>query len=310
MNGLEKKRQLEKIIYDEVLPLIDRDYVLYGLPYYDNIGDILIWDGEIELLKKSKYKCRGVCAWNEYPKTKLSQDILIIITGGGYFGDLWREAWNSVLEGIKNNKENKIIFMPNSIFYENEELRASDAKYLEQFTKLSILVRDKASYDYALKYFKNEVKLVPDMAFCMNESLIIRGIKKPANKKILYLSRQDKERSTSAVQILETDYDNSDWITIQKNMAASYRFRRLLSYASKTRRISNKIKLKIEHFLYRLFFRRFMTQYGINQLSDYEKIISTRLHGMILGLMLERNIKFIDNSYGKRDRSIPKRENY
>lgn len=52
MNFLEKKKQLRTIIEEKLTPLIDNDYVLYGLPYYNNIGDTLIWEGELEFLKK------------------------------------------------------------------------------------------------------------------------------------------------------------------------------------------------------------------------------------------------------------------
>ena len=33
MNFIEKKRELEAILHHDVVPLIDNDYVLYGLPY-------------------------------------------------------------------------------------------------------------------------------------------------------------------------------------------------------------------------------------------------------------------------------------
>ena len=62
MNSEEKIKQLSSIVRERIIPLIDHDYVLYGLPYYSNIGDTLIWEGELELLKEVPYKCRGICA--------------------------------------------------------------------------------------------------------------------------------------------------------------------------------------------------------------------------------------------------------
>lgn len=142
MNYLDKKRQLEEKIESSLLPLIDNDYVLYGLPYYKNIGDTLIWNGELNLLKKVPYKCVGTCSWDSYPQTKLPGNVIILITGGGYFGDVWRDAWKAVLDGIKPNRHNKIIFLPNTIYYENESIREADSEYLSTFPNLVICARD------------------------------------------------------------------------------------------------------------------------------------------------------------------------
>ena len=54
MNYQEKITDLRKKIKDKLSPLIDNDYVLLDLPYHKNIGDILIWAGEIEFLKTLK----------------------------------------------------------------------------------------------------------------------------------------------------------------------------------------------------------------------------------------------------------------
>ena len=122
MTSKEKKDQLQSLIYEKLLPLIDNDYVLYGLPYYNNVGDTLIWDGELEFLKRVKHKCIGCCSWDGYNQNKLPDNIIILITGGGYFGDMWRYAFENVLDGIKKNKNNKIIFLPNTVYYSDKNL--------------------------------------------------------------------------------------------------------------------------------------------------------------------------------------------
>lgn len=299
MTGLEKKRQLEAILCEKVLPLIDRDYMLYGLPYYSNVGDTLIWNGEIELLKKSPYKCRGVCAWDRYPKTKLPEDVMILITGGGYFGDLWRNAWQEVLDGIAPNINNRIVIMPCSIFYEDPATREKDAAFLSHFPHLTILVRDKASLDYARRYFKNEAILVPDMAFCMNEKHLRKIAQHVPGNEALYFARQDKEKSKEIIHIPESKYDIHDWLPMEQLLPGELRFNRCMGYAWRLGRINKKWQKSMEHFLYRHLYRRYMTDTGALQIADYHRIYSTRLHAMILAVMLERPVKFIDNSYGK-----------
>ena len=47
MNNQEKINQLRQIIENGLTPLIDSDYVLLDCPYHQNIGDSLIWGGEV-----------------------------------------------------------------------------------------------------------------------------------------------------------------------------------------------------------------------------------------------------------------------
>lgn len=298
MNFLEKKRELEAYIIREVRPLIDSDYVLYGLPYYNNVGDTLIWNGERELLKKVPYKCLGVCGWADYPKKELPNNVIILITGGGYFGDVWRTAWDNVLEGIKPNKQHKIIIMPCSIYYDNPEIRERDSIYLSQFPNLIILARDKKSCDYAQKYFRNEVKLVPDMAYCMNEGEILKYANKAPLKKALLFKRGDKELVSDSIILKEPEYITEDWRPMQ-NPAIERSFYRLNYRGAQLLFFSKSMQEGYRDWLYKVHYRRIMTKAGLKQLSEYGRIYTTRLHAMILGSMLGREIFFIDNTYGK-----------
>lgn len=299
MNSLEKKRELANKIEKAILPLITGDYVLYGLPYYNNIGDTLIWNGERELLKKVPYKCLGVCSWCDYPKTKLPEDVTVLITGGGYFGDLWRRGWQEVIDGIAPLRNNRIIVMPCSVFYENTEIRDNDAEFLAGFPNLKILVRDRASLEYIRKYFKNDVELVPDMAFFMNERALLRyGRRKPV-KNVLYFKRNDKELVDNGLQIPERDFEIHDWAPMERVHFKEKVFVKLRNYSYYLTKISPRLSSFTFHKLYSAIYRPHMTALGLQQLSSYRKIYTTRLHAMILGVMLGREVYFIDNSYGK-----------
>ena len=299
MNHIEKKHQLEKIIEKILLPMIDNDYVLYGLPYYNNIGDTLIWNGELELLKKVRHKCVGVCGWNSYPRTKLPKNIIILVTGGGYFGDIWRYGWESVLDGIEPNKDNRIIILPNTIGYMNEKLRDTDAAYLAQFPNLTICTRDNISYQYARQYFSNNTVLVPDMAFCMSERFLNRWANKKASKGVLLFKRNDKECPDIDFKIDEKEYDIHDWLPMDRDLPSEHYFKSVLRRLHYLKYLGADTSVKAEDILYKNYYRRLMTLLGVKQLSAYSKIYTTRLHAMILGLMLGRDIVMIDNNYGK-----------
>ena len=73
---------LRKKISDTLTPLINHDYVLLDLPYYDNIGDTLIWDGTKEFLKTLPYKCLYYASKDSFRYRDLPQDTVILLSGG------------------------------------------------------------------------------------------------------------------------------------------------------------------------------------------------------------------------------------
>ena len=298
MDYLSKKRQLATIIEERLLPLIDNDYVLYGLPYYNNVGDILIWDGELEFLKKTPHKCLATCAWDSYPSTPLPENVIILITGGGYFVDLWRRAWEIVLAGIEINRNNKIIFLPNTIYYQDTAFLEKDSKFFSTFPDLTICARDNASFNLAKKAFSNKILLVPDMAFCMSEKFLLKHNSTP-QKEVLLFKRTDKELPDFYMELNERNVDTHDWDPMEHTSSTELNIRRLLH---RSHQFGNLVKMKSDRFeawVYRTIYRRHMIKRGIRQISNYRTIYTTRLHAMILGLMLGREINIIDNKFGK-----------
>lgn len=213
MNHIEKINELKSVIKKELAPLITNDYVLWGLPYHSNIGDTLIWEGELEFLKTLPYKCFGTCGWNEYEPKTLSKDTVILIHGGGYFGDVWRLVWEYVLNTIEHYPDNRIILLPNTIFYNDVELMRSDAERMAKLKHLTICARDRKSYKIAKENFKNEVRLVPDMAFYISLNYLEKW-SLPETETVLYLKRIDKELGVQDICIKAEHIDVRDWPTM------------------------------------------------------------------------------------------------
>ena len=51
--------------------------------------------------------------------------------------------------------------------------------------------------------------------------------------------------------------------------------------------------------MYYYVYRRQMTKRGVQQISSYKTIYTTRLHGMILSALLGKQVYFYNNSNGK-----------
>lgn len=88
------------ILHEFILQYIDSDYVYVDIPLYQNIGDWLIAMGAWELLNQSHYKCLAKLRWDDYYSYEITPNTIIILQGGGNFGDLYRGATDARNEVI------------------------------------------------------------------------------------------------------------------------------------------------------------------------------------------------------------------
>ena len=177
------------------------------------MGDILIWEGTNEFLKKCSCTCLYKSSLEHYRSFKCSNDVTILLQGGGNFGDIWRLHQDFRLKVISEYPNNRIIILPQSVFYENEKKIKEDASFMANHKDLFICARDDRSYKVLKKYFSlNNILLLPDMAFCISE-MYLNHLRSIENDKILFLKRMDKELCLSK-QIMFKDkleVDIRDW---------------------------------------------------------------------------------------------------
>lgn len=290
----EKISALRKEIDTALTPLINSDYVLYSLPYYTNIGDTLIWEGTRDFLKSVKHKCVGVCGWNDYPTRPPRPGTTILILGGGFFGDVWRTGWQNVLDGLRGCEDYPIIILPQSIFYEDREVERQDAEYLSKFKNLTICVRDDDSLRRARQSFNNPSILVPDMAFHIDTRRLREQMSSP-EAATLYHKRADKERiNVLPVFGANEAVHTGDWPVMEQTPLWLADF----SERESGLRAGQDNAGAIDR-MYEQEFRPQLIRCGVEFYSAHNRVVTTRLHGMVLAFLLGIPVEFIDNSYGK-----------
>ncbi len=103
--------------------------LLLETPEYANVGDHLIAVSEIEFLHKYFPEYEVIEITNEeyaFYKCRLKRIIrksdILVITGGGFFGGMWRQFhYDQALDIIAGYPENKIIVMPQSVYFEKTQ---------------------------------------------------------------------------------------------------------------------------------------------------------------------------------------------
>ncbi len=294
MNVIEKTEVLKGIIEAQLAPLVDADYVLLDLPYYTNIGDTLIWEGTRLFLNTLPHKCLYRASVETFKPQTLSSETVILLQGGGNFGDIWRRHQDFRLSIIKSYPNNKIIILPQTAFYNDIKALEEDAAVFNAHGRLHICVRDTKSLALLKKYLSCDVRLVPDMAFCIPpDSLKSRC--SGAGERVLLLKRTDAEFCeydfNSYIKEEASLLDVGDWPTMEKS---SWRVKRFHHYLYK-----KGYKCRLMDIYADKVLRPHLVKTGAEFVSRYKKVYTTRLHVAILSFLLGKEVVFFDNSYGK-----------
>lgn len=293
MEFQDKIKQLRNTTYEKLYPYINSDYIQLDNPYHGNLGDVFIWEGECDFLKKFPFKCleSSNIRWKFH---ELAPETTIFLHGGGNFGDLYSGLQDFRLKVIEKYPDNPILLFPQSVWYADLNTAREHAKIMARHKKLTLCARDRFSYEFMTEHFKsNNVILVPDMAFSIDNSTLdkYRGLSIPNNN--LLLKRLDNELAIGPKYDFE-NYDVKDWPTITQTPFAYLKLKALLrmsdSFPSMRKYTDNFAKNG---------FKTRMCEIGLKFLSPYDKIITTRLHVMIMSILLHKKVKYIDNTTHK-----------
>ena len=290
MKADEKISQLCEIIREQLTPLINRDYWLLEVPYYTNVGDTLIWQGELDFLASIPYRRKGMCSFYSSVPENIMEDDIILFQGGGNFGDLWPLSHKFKIEVVKRYPKNRIIFLPQTVWFEDDKNLKESAEFLSHSPNITICARDSVSYDILKNNFSNNILLVPDMAFYIDMK---RWKKNYTQQGDLLLMRGDKELKPNSILdelANQKDIVVTDWLPFTEYCWQKTWFRRTKKYLP---------------FMYDWYamnvFRTYLINSGIELINSHRKIFSTRLHAAILCVLLGKaeDLTWFDNSYGK-----------
>ncbi|MEC4986894.1 MAG: polysaccharide pyruvyl transferase family protein [Oscillatoria sp. PMC 1068.18] len=296
-------------------------------PNYPNIGDHLIWLGGLFYLTdilqtQVSYTANINNFSDELLKQKVGKNP-IILNGGGNLGDLWPPYQKFREKIISQYPDRPIIIFPQSIYFTNQVNLDNAAKTFNSHPNLTIFVRDNYSYQIASNNFINcQVVKAPDLAFHL---LKLPGICKSSqpNQAILYHYRQDREldkkiapASLNLPNLVVEDWQafhlvlgNSQPLLLKK---IAYLYREFWQKGLLTPKEFFSRQKWFSKYQYKQKFSQVdnpelqqlslsLLHAGIYQFQQYQVIITNRLHGHILCLLLGIPHLFLPNSYHKNE---------
>lgn len=297
----DKTKQLRSITNEQLLSLINSDYAYLELPYYENIGDTLIWEGTRIFLKQIKYKCLYSASSTTFYHHKISQNTTILLQGGGNFGDLWEVPHSFRKEIIEHYRNNKVIIFPQTVWYENQENIKTDKIFFAKYPNVTMCARDNISFKFMQEHFpNNKVLLVPDMAFFIDFDKFEK-INTTKTGRTLYAKRIDKELKNDIwPSFIPPNAEIHDWPTIEDKAPKYARADHIvewLNFFANTKdikQVNRLIDLIRVHF-----YRPHYIKDCVKFINQYDTIYSTRLHIAIASAMMGKKVYLMDNSYGK-----------
>lgn len=259
-------------------------YICISTPCYGNVGDHAIELAQQEVLKKCGLKDRYIDISSiEYTylkriiKTLIYQNDVIIIDGGGNFGDTWPETMQNINEIVLTYSDNRIFIFPESWYFSNtkegEKLLKETINIFNSHKNITLYARDSWSYKEMKNHLTNiTIRYSFDMVLFKN--YVLKKLK-PFSKKTIGLSlRDDKECvSGSLTKKLYKDMETLDIKTIIINND-SYNF------------IDKKNREKV--------FNRIIKMY-----EQCDIIITDRFHGFIFSILCQKPCIIFDNLTGK-----------
>lgn len=287
---------LKGVLMDALAPILlkNRKVALLDFPAYSNVGDSAIWLGELSLLRSFRQKINYVCDTNTYSSRSLKgciQDGIILLSGGGNLGDLWPKHQQFREHVIDAFKKYKIVQMPQSIHFQGASALRQASKIFRAHKNLTIMVRDEASFEIASRHLSDDVRLCPDAAFAI-DGLPLRDDPK---QEILWLGRNDIE-STARREHVHAGFVRYDW---PSNVPSPWI--RLGEYVRRQRGLRPRTEPISRLLLRRLYEPMARARFvaGCRLLGRGRVVVTDRLHGHILCLLLGIVHVVLDNSYAK-----------
>lgn len=102
-------------------------------------------------------------------KKVIRSDTRLILHGGGNMGDEWLKEEEDRRKIIKTFANNKMIIFPQTIHYQDPKKFLESVEFYAKFKNLTIVAREKKSFEILKNNYKNEVILTPDIVLSLKD---------------------------------------------------------------------------------------------------------------------------------------------
>lgn len=271
---------------------------LVDFPRYRNVGDSAIWLGERRLLAgigaETVYTSDRLTFSPEALEKSLPEGGAILLSGGGNFGDLWPDHQRFRERVVEAFPHRAVVQLPQSAWFGDARNLDRARSVVSRHPDMTLLWRDRRSLEFAREQFEAPSILCPDMAFGLG-SLPRPG---PPEVDLVWLGRDDGESTLRPASDERLEF--VDWALEGPGMARFLRMQgRLANFARPglARRNTGPVGRLVD--LLSDSMARGNLDAGVQILSRGRVVVTDRLHGHILSVLLGIPHVLLDTKQGK-----------
>ena len=279
---------------EAALPAPPERWALLPVPLHGNVGDSAILLGTLEALEALGWPPPTVMAdVASFDPAGVSRRIgagPVVLMGGGHFGDLWPAEHAVRIRALRELRDHPVVQLPQSAHFTRRGTEEETARALEGHPAVTLMIRDRPSVAHVRERLGLEGVLCPDMAFGLGP------LERPRPRSdVLRLLRQDREAGPD-VPGAKARAAGVDWVTDAPSwrLAAERRLRDLGLRRRALRPLADRARSGLQRGLASERLRR-----GTALLGSARVVISNRLHGHVLSVLLGIPHVAVDDAHGK-----------
>jgi len=272
---------------------------ILDFPHHRNFGDALIFSGEMALLRSLGIRVVSVSdidSYNPQLLRALPADTVMLIHGGGNFGDLYPEHEQFRQRVLPDLVDRRAISLPQSLHFVDSAGIDACRRSLEGHPDLTLTWRDSVSFESARTHFPNcRSVLVPDLAFGLVPWEPPRTTLRP-RVSVSILGRRDRE-TTGLRRLADEMGLNHDWSLAWLEKILIRPINWLIAALGRRRgRLADRIRT-------RAFIRHasILATSAARQVGSAELLVTDRLHAVITAILIEVDVLAVHSLDHKLD---------
>jgi pyruvyl transferase EpsO len=296
---------------NELLPprarIIYFDHAVYG-----NVGDLLNSQATEAFLRDHGHRILARFCKQDYSialDARFAEDAVFVFQGGGNFGDIFPEIHTMRRRVLDAHPERRAVIFPQTVFFTDRTTLLADAAATAAYPNLTICARDAGSRAVLEAHYRNRVALFPDLVHWLHGHF---GEAHPTPGHVLYFMRQDQAAyRVDEAEPIPDDLPAAQMLDWPQHLTAAERA--MIGRADTAyRRAANVHRQKGDPvaWLRQRLRRRYddaiwfrnrdrITRRAADLFLGSERVVTNRLHGLILAMICNRPVTIRETGYGK-----------
>ena len=280
------------------------EVALVNYPNLRNVGDVAIWLGTRMALERAsvgiRYQAEPATYRRRLLASAVGEDGTILIQGGGNLGDVYPHQHRVRKQVLRDFPNARVIQLPQSVWFRTRKGTEQFRRLAEAHADFTLMLREQRSLEWAEEKFDVRVALCPDLAFGLAP---IR--RSTPDRELIWLMRTDRESRAEPLPALGPGEERADWRG--RHVLRPAEGRRLRLALSANRRLSSAMETRgrLAAGLWRAQaatygpIARLRVDSAARLLSRGRFVITDRLHGHVLAMLLGIPHAVLDNENGK-----------